>query len=182
MGALLIALPWSLVFLWLVKKHNDKQKDDDESSIEGAVHRALARAGLLHPSHALPPHDAESPYYLAHLEECAQAAATLNIVRPAAIAADVSQLLGAPMEVVQALAMLAQPMDMLTVQKDLNTLGAKPEVPESGRADKETREALKAFQTEYRQAVTGRVDPCTAIALRYSVGVIHYQNQMGGQG
>lgn len=179
MGALLLFVPWSLVFLWLVKKHNEQVAIDEVQKIEGAVHRALAQHGLAHPA-ALPARVGDvSPYYSAHLEECAQAAAALNLIRPAAISANVSELLHAPDEAVEALAMLAQPMDPLTVQKDLNTLGAKPALRESGQFDKQTREALKAFQAEYRQPVTGEVDPATAIALRYSVGVVHWQNQMG---
>ena len=117
--------------------------------------------------------------YAHHLEECAHAAAALNLVRPAAIAADVSALMNAPDEAVQALALLSQPIDVMTVQKDLNLLGAKPRIHETGRLDRQTREAISAFQAEFRQPETGSIDPGTAIALRYATGVVHYQNQMG---
>ncbi len=179
MGALLLVVPWSIIFYALAKKYSAKKRAEQEEAIARAVADAFGRYerqfGAVHPAALQSPQGA----YAHHLEECAQAAAMLNLVRPAAIAADISALMSAPDEAVQALSVLAQPIDVLTVQKDLNVLGAQPKIAETGQLDRKTREAIRAFQAEFRQPETGTVDPGTAIALRYATGVVHFQNQMG---
>jgi Putative peptidoglycan binding domain len=163
----------------------------DHGDIAVAVEEALSRRGHAIPRPvsrllpALPPSPLERPEetgtvasYMEHLHECAMAAAALNLVRPAAINADMQALAQAPHEAVLALAALSQPMDTLTVQRDLNVLGAMPPVPETGHRDAQTTLAIKGLQEQFRQAPTGIVDPATAVAIRYAVGVIHGQNQM----
>jgi hypothetical protein len=172
MGALLLLVPWSLVAYMLYKHYGPEAQRQHESHIEAAVSRALIK-------HGHRPSDPSLASYANHLDECALAASHLNLVRPAAIAADVNTLLDAPAEAVMALSVLAKPMDALTIQRDLNTLGADPKVPETGVYDRRTRRAVAELQSAFSQEPTGEIDPETAIAIRYSVGVIHGQDQMG---
>lgn len=198
----LIIIPAVIVTWLLAKKHAERQLEQRVAGgdIDSAVDRALARrqrygAGApprrpMFGAHGeLPPPpppamlSAASPIgntatYMDHLREASAAAAALNLVRPAALNADVASLMRAPAEAVQALHVLAQPIDTLTVQRDLNLLGATPPLAESGQLDARTTEAVRAFQERFRQVPTGVVDDSTAIALRYSVGVVNFQNQM----
>jgi hypothetical protein len=188
---LLLLIPAGLIVWSLAKKHAEKQlaeRHGVSGEIEGAVERALMRRMGM-PGHAYapppqlsgppaPPPTSSAAAFIEHLREASAAAAALNIVRPAAINADMASLMRAPPEAVHALEVLAQPIDMLTVQRDLNLLGATPPLPETGSVDKRTLEAVKAFQTRFRQVPTGSVDQATAIALRYAVGVVNFQNQM----
>ncbi len=130
------------------------------------------------PPSAPPPMSPSTAAYVQHLAEASAAASALNMIRPAAIEADMGALMHAPPEAVHALMVLAQPIDMLTVQRDLNLLGASPPLPETGVMDARTDEAVRAFQERFKQHPTGTVDEGTAIALRYSVGVVHFQNQL----
>lgn len=181
---LVLAFPWTILLYFVAKNYSAKKRREQEQRVAEQIASAIARyEHALHagaPSPALAAAPPSSTYaYMHHLEECAQAASMINIIRPAAISADVSSLLNAPDEAVHALSMLAKPMDILTAQRDLNALGAKPALNETGNLDGDTREALRAFQAEMRQPQTGSLDPATTIALRYSTGVVHFQNQMG---
>jgi len=189
---LLILIPVGLL-LWKLGKESGRH-ETVHYDVHHAVEAALARRGhaqpqtvsqTLHPM--LPPAPARPESntvaeYLAHLHECMMAAAALNTVRPAAINADMNALTNAPEEAVHALAILSRPMDTLTVQRDLNVLGANPPLPETGVRDAQTIEAIRGLQESFKQQPTGVVDPATAVAIRYSVGVVHGQNQSGAMG
>lgn len=179
-----LAFPWTVLLYFVAKSQLAKRARAQEQRVAEQIADAIARyeqavnMGAPRPALAAAP-PASTYAYMHHLDDCAEAAAMINVIRPAAINADVSSLLHAPDEAVHALALLSQPMDVLTAQRDLNVLGAKPEIQETGQLDASTREALRAFQAEMRQTESGMLDPATTIALRYSVGVVHYQNQMG---
>jgi hypothetical protein len=186
---LLIVIPGVFILWHLAKKAGAREASGGSPHLLDAVEDALGRRGHAAPrpisphlppgSHMAPPPAQSVSEYLQHLQECTMAAAALNTVRPAAINADFQALERAPDEAVHALAFLSQPMDLLTVQRDLNVLGANPPLHESGHADEQTIEAIKGLQERFKQTPTGIVDPGTAVAIRYSVGVIHGQNQMG---
>jgi Putative peptidoglycan binding domain len=178
---------------WLLWKlgENAGRHETVHYDVSQAVEDALARRGhaqpapvsqRLHPMLPPAPPRPESntvAQYLEHLHECMMAAAALNTVRPAAINADMNALMNASDDAVYALAVLSRPMDTLTVQRDLNVLGANPPIPETGVRDAQTIEAIKGLQESFKQQPTGAVDPATAVAIRYSVGVVHGQNQTG---
>jgi len=176
MGGLLLLFPWSLLLLAMAKRYREHRNEQEGARIESAVSRALARTSPV--MRALPPGFGDA--YQAHLRECADDAAALNQVRPAAINADIQALLHAPKSAVLALERLASPIDTLTVQRDLNFLGAMPPLPETGEMDMQTVEAVRGFQARFGQLPTGDVDPETAVAIRYATGVIHAQNEMAG--
>lgn len=202
----LLLLPISALILWkLAKDAGLREAGVDPRArrlaqsdiVVAAVEEALARRGEAPPppisrsGHALAslppgpmrqaaPEDVHSvAHYMEHLRECMMAAAALNTIRPAAIKADMSALQSAPHEAVFALSVLSQPLDTLTLQRDLNILGASPPLFESGRRDEQTVEAIKGLQQRFNQQPTGTVDPATAVAIRYAVGVVHGQNQTG---
>lgn len=189
---LLILIPVGLL-LWKLGKDSGRH-EQVHYDVSNAIEEALARRGhatpvpvsqRLHPMLPPAPPRPESntvTQYLEHLHECMLAAAALNTVRPAAINADMNALMGASDEAVQALAILSRPLDTLTIQRDLNVLGANPPLPETGVRDAQTIEAIKGLQQSFKQHPTGNVDPATAVAIRYSVGVVHGQNQMGQAG
>jgi len=198
---LLIIIPVGLLLWKLGKDAGVREMTEPQARqlasndiVVRAVEDVLARRGHAPPSPVAAPLNVPllpptSPYelgsvaqYLDHLRECMTAAAALNTIRAAAIAADMNGLMNAPNEAVFALAVLSQPMDTLTVQRDLNILGANPPLAESGVRDAQTIEAIKGLQERFKQPLTGVVDPGTAVAIRYSVGVVHAQNQMGAMG
>ncbi len=186
---ILIPVGW---LLWKLGKESGRQTMHYD--VHNAVEDALERRGHMQPSpisqrlHPMLPPAPPRPesntvaQYLEHLHECMMAAAALNTVRPAAINADMNALMNASEDAVQALAILSRPMDTLTIQRDLNVLGASPPLPETGVRDAQTIEAIKGLQQSFKQQPTGSVDPATAVAIRYSVGVVHGQNQMGHTG
>jgi hypothetical protein len=185
LAAAALLFPWSLLVYAIAKKHGEDKALAQKRIVAGAVDEALRgrpAPSLLGsaPQHATPAQGIHQ--YIEHLQDCARAAADLNIIRPAAIAADITTLLRAPSEAVAALNFLAQPVDALTIQRDLNLLGAQPVLEETGEMDKATKEALKSFQERFKQQPTGELDAAAAVALKYSVGVIHFQNQQFGGG
>jgi hypothetical protein len=196
-----LLIPLGIAIVWKLARDSGLREADDRRMMRSdivvaAVEEALERRGHAAPtpigpaSHHLPMLPPRSSsyethsvaQYMEHLRECMMAAAALNTVRPAAINADMSALENAPHEAVFALAVLSQPMDTLTIQRDLNVLGANPPLIESGVRDAQTVEAIKGLQERFRQPPTGHVDPGTAVAIRYSVGVVHGQNQSGAMG
>ena len=119
--------------------------------------------------------------YLHHINEAMSASRTLDTVKPYALAADIASLMQAPDEAVHALAVLSAPLDVTFAQKDLNVLGASPPVPEDGVMGRATVEAIKGIQARFKQPVTGKIDPTTAVAIRYAVGCIHSQDKAASQ-
>ncbi len=72
-------------------------------------------------------------------------------------------------EVNQAYADLSAPMDVLTVQKDLNVLGASPPLTEDGVYGTKTKDAIDSFQAAMGLARSGQMDSQTNNALRRAV-------------
>jgi len=193
-----LLIPVGVWIVWSFAKKRAYAEMDERARMGNAIHAAvayeLARRGMRGDPNVidapqLPSGTGSSPpspssenigAYVEHLRQCTAHAAALNMIRPAAINADVSALRNAPPEAVQALFALAQPMDWLTVQRDLNLLGATPALSETGQRDDQTVEALKGLQERFNQEPTGEVDSGTAVAICYSVGVINAQNQIGG--
>ena len=142
------------------------------------AHRAGAEPML-----ALPPAPAREPDasataadYLKHVRDAARCAATLDYyAQGPALAGDTQTLMSAPGELAQTLAALQAPMDVVTVQRDLNVLGCSPPLSENGALDAHTTEAIKALQSRFGQVPTGEVDSDTRVAIRYSVGSLHAQ-------
>jgi peptidoglycan hydrolase-like protein with peptidoglycan-binding domain len=162
---ILLLVPWSLV-IWAVA----------QSHLLDRFHASSPTA----PS-PLPPEPGQgnAAAYVAHLNEAAKAAALLDLVKPLALSADIDGLMSAPEEISWALHALGAPMDVLTVQRDLNLLGASPPLSETGRINQETSRAIAALQDKFGQPVTGRVNPGTAVAIRYAVGCVYSQDRSG---
>jgi Putative peptidoglycan binding domain len=111
--------------------------------------------------------------YLRHVRDAARYAAALDyFARDPALMGDVLGLMNAPEESVQALLALQAPMDVITVQRDLNVLGCSPPLGETGVLDAPTTEAVKALQSKFGQVPTGDIDSDARVAIRYSVGSI----------
>lgn len=120
---------------------------------------------------------ATAAHYLQHLNEAAAASRAIDLVKPAALAADVAALMAAPPEVAHAVAVLTAPLEVLFAQKDLNVLGAEPPVPEDGRMGAATRRAVAELQQRFGQEPTGRISAETAAAIRYAAGCIYSQDR-----
>ena len=118
-----------------------------------------------------------SAHYLVHLNEAAAAARAVDLIKPAALAADLASLMAAPPEVAHGLVVLTAPIEVLFAQKDLNVLGAEPALTEDGRMSSETQHAIAAFQKRFGQEPSGRLDAQTAAAIRYAVGCIYSQDK-----
>lgn len=116
-------------------------------------------------------------HYLDHLNEAAAASRAIDLVKPAALAADLPALMAAPPEVAHALTILSAPIEVLYAQRDLNVLGAEPALPEDGRMSPETMRAIAALQQRFGQQPSGRLDAQTAAAIRYAVGCIYSQDK-----
>ena len=71
--------------------------------------------------------------------------------------------------VVKADTELKSPFDVLTLQRDLNVLGATPALKEDGSKGAKTTQAVSDFQSHAGLPATGQVDPMTASAIRRSV-------------
>jgi peptidoglycan hydrolase-like protein with peptidoglycan-binding domain len=117
-------------------------------------------------------HDDSVSWYVNHLMAIAHAAATLDHVRPLAERGDIEGLMVSD-EVGKAMAALATPLDVLTLQRDLNMLGARPALAETGTMDKATTEAIRSLQQRFGQVPTGKLDSDARIALTYGVGKIY---------
>jgi len=158
-----------------------------ESSFEDREARRFAhlahRAGADAPMLALPSAPAREPDasataadYLKHVRDAAHCAAALDyFAQGPALAGDVQTLISSPSELEQVLLSLQAPLDVITVQRDLNVLGCEPPLKEDGTLTLETREAIKALQSRFGQVSTGEVDSDTRVAIRYSVGSLHAQ-------
>lgn len=120
--------------------------------------------------------------YLRHLNEACWVSRVLGDVKSAALTADVASLMQSPPEVPRALEILCRPIEASFLQKDLNVLGANPPLPENGRFDRVTTEAVKAFQGKFNLPQTGEADAATAAALRYAVGCIYSQDKVAHGG
>lgn len=73
---------------------------------------------------------------------------------------------------------LEAPIDTLTLQRDLNLLGATPPLVEDGIMGPKTIAAIKDFQTANDLPATGILDKNTNYVVRYSVGE-HANTQEG---
>lgn len=72
-------------------------------------------------------------------------------------------------DVLQARADMSLPMDVLTVQKDLNVLGAHPPLLEDGIYGPKTKDAIDSFQGAMLLDRTGEMNSDTNFALRHAV-------------
>jgi peptidoglycan hydrolase-like protein with peptidoglycan-binding domain len=120
--------------------------------------------------------------YLQHLRGCARAAQLIDTVKEAALAGDVNVLMQAPEEVAVAMRALAGAYTgdaVLTLQKDLNVLGAFPSLPEDGVLGENTYAAIKGLQRRFRLQASGDLNGETAFAIRYAVGCIYSQDFAG---
>lgn len=192
MFPLLLLIP-GVWFVWTLAQRAALRKVQERAELERLVRSTVAQA--MHPaSVALPAYDPGPAVavtgfvesvpvaggdYASHLSQAAWLAAAINTVRPAAMVADVGQIMSSGPEVAAAFHALAAPMDALTAERDLNLLGARPALREDGRASRTFTEALMAFQAEMHQPQTGKLDAPTCFALRYSAGTVHAQNQSG---
>jgi peptidoglycan hydrolase-like protein with peptidoglycan-binding domain len=79
------------------------------------------------------------------------------------------------LEVNQAYDDLSAPMDVLTVQKDLNVLGASPALVEDGVYGTKTKDAIDSFQNAMGIDRTGQMNPMTNNALRRAVVAVTSQ-------
>ncbi|HYX20818.1 MAG TPA: peptidoglycan-binding domain-containing protein [Thermoanaerobaculia bacterium] len=116
--------------------------------------------------------------YLRHLNEACWVSRVMDGVKEAALAADIASLMESPPEVSRALQILCRPIEASFLQKDLNVLGSNPPLEESGRLDRATTQAIKAFQGKFNLPQTGEVDAATVAALRYAVGCIYSQDKV----
>jgi hypothetical protein len=130
---------------------------------------ALLRAEVQHL------HDVSVAWYVGHLMAVAQAAATLDRIRPLIETGNAGNIEGlmASDEAGKALSALAAPLDALTLQRDLNMLGAKPALAENGKMDSATQEAVLSIQKRFGQVPTGNVDSDARIAITYGVGKVY---------
>src|SRR5271155_2063083 len=104
-----------------------------EGGGERFAHRAH-RAGAYAPMLALPSSPAREPDAsataadsLKHVRDAARATTALDyFAQGPALAGDVQTLMSAPGELAQTLMALQAPMDVITVQRDLNVLGCVP--------------------------------------------------------
>lgn len=104
--------------------------------------------------------------YLTHLSNAAAKVALINQ------GADTDEDVQA---INQAWSDLGAPMDTLTVQKDLNVLGASPALVEDGIAGPKTREAIASFQSTMGLTSTGQMDTKTNSSLRRAVVAVTSQ-------
>ena len=148
------------------------------------THRA--GAGVDAPMLALPSAPSREPDasataadYLKHVKSATHLTAALDyFAQGPALAGDVQTLMGAPPDLAQILQALQAPMDVVTVQRDLNVLGCEPPLEENGALNARTTEAIKALQSRFGQVSTGEVDGDTRVAIRYSVGSLHTQGSL----
>jgi len=182
-------MPWILlipgaVLLWMFASRSGEERARRDVRPLGRMpweHGPAHFAPLapLPPPRRGPPNMAD---YIRHLNEACWASRVLDMVKAAAMAADVAALMQAPPEVAQAVRLLCQPIEALFLQRDLNVLGAEPPLPEDGKLDKRTAEAVKALQGRFGIRPTGEVDAETVAAVRYAVGCIYSQDKVAHGG
>lgn len=155
----------------------------EERRFTHPAHRAGAQSMLALPAPTgqpiapIAPGNSGTADYLKHVRDAARCSAALDyFAQGPALAGDVQTLMGAPGELEKTLAALSAPMDVITIQRDLNVLGCSPPLHESGEPDAPTTQAIKALQARFGQVPTGEVDSDTCVAIRYSVGNLYGQD------
>jgi hypothetical protein len=158
-----LAIPGVLIGAWLLEKY----KERDAGVVPTGLAKVKADTQLLH--------DLTAASYLKHLGRAARAAAVLEQWKSAALAGDVEALMSAP-GLFEAMHDLAEPFDVLTLQRDLNVLGAMPPLSENGILDKRTKFAVASLQKKFGMHADGDVNSDLRFALAYSVGRIYAQD------
>jgi len=158
-----LALPGVFLGAWLFGKYREHHADVRPTGLA----KAKADEQLLS--------DLTAAKYLKHLARAAHAAALLEAIKPAALAGDAETLMTTP-GLFEAMHDLATPFDVLTLQRDLNVLGAAPPLRESGVMDQQTKLAVAALQKRFGQHPDGDVDSDLRFAIAYSVGLIYGQD------
>lgn len=171
-----LLIPGAVVLWMMHKRAVDRARLD--ARFRGPMLRA-PRDAFAAPSSQLllpppPSSRANAENYDQHLATAMMAAQHLDTLKPLAQAGDVSGLMNAGSA--STLDTLSENMDTLTIQKDLNLLGASPPLVEDGVRGDVTITAIQDFQRNFNLPATGAVDGPTAVALRYSVGIIASQN------
>lgn len=158
-----LAVPGALLGAWLYAKY----KEHNTGVVPTGLAKIEADTQLLH--------DLTAARYLKHLGKAARAAAVLEQSKAAALSGDVQALMSMP-GLPEAMRDLAEPFDVLTLQRDLNVLGAVPPLRENGILDGPTKLAVASFQKRFGQHADGDVSGDLRFALAYSVGRIYAQD------
>lgn len=158
-----LAIPGALVGAWLYTKY----KEHDTGVVPTGLAKVKADTQLLL--------DLTAASYLKHLGKVARAAAVLEQSKRAALAGDADALMSMP-GLFEAMHDLAEPFDVLTLQRDLNVLGAVPPLNENGILDGPTKLAVASFQKRFGLHADGDVNSDLRFALTYSVGRIYAQD------
>ena len=158
MPLLYLLIPGGLL-LWLWKRDRDRDHlpEPHGAALERAKHEERR--------------DTSVAWYVNHLMAAAQAANKLDQVRPIAEAGDIEGVMASE-EADRALKVLASPIDVLTLQRDLNMLGSRPALAETGTMDSATKQAVASLQKRFGQVPTGNVDSDARIAIAYGVGKV----------
>lgn len=158
-----LAIPGAFLGAWLFGKYKEHHADIQPTGLA----RVRADAQLLQ--------DLSAASYLKHLAKVAHAASVLEVSKPAAIAGDAEALMAMP-GLFEAMHDLAAPFDVLTLQRNLNVLGASPPLHENGALDRATKLAVASLQKKFGQHPDGDVDSDLRFAVAYSVGLIYAQD------
>ncbi len=162
--------------LFKVKKARASVSDANAQLRQGLAPAQPAQ-NLLLPSSA-DPTQSNMNDYMAHLQNAVANTAVLHsdLTAQAQATNDPNVMASATHTILQADADLKAPMDTLTVQRDLNVLGASPALKEDGIMGSKSTAALKDFQGKMLLAQTGKLDPQTASALRRAVAAVLQAN------
>lgn len=110
--------------------------------------------------------------YISHLQNAVKNSAVIHSDLTAQAQAGLIPLDAAGHTILKADSDLRQPMDTLTVQRDLNVLGATPALKEDGTMGPKTTQALKDFQKKMLVDQTGQLNEDTSRALRLAVAAV----------
>lgn len=158
-----LAIPGAFIGAWLYGKY----KEHDAGVVPTGLAKVKADTQLLR--------DLTAASYLKHLGKVARATAALEQSKHAALAGDAQALMSTP-GLFEAMRDLAAPFDVLTLQRDLNVLGAMPPLHENGILDGPTKFAVASLQKRFGLHADGDVNSDLRFALAYSVGRIYAQD------
>lgn len=161
LGVLYLAAVAGAVGAWVVLR----PKKQEDGVINTAPQRKAWAISSRVPTTDVSP-SANTGLYLNHLTN---AASKVMLIDGGAETPEESQAVN------QAWDDLGAPIDVLTAQKDLNVLGAKPSVVEDGILGPKTRDALVSFQEQMDIPQSGVLDSETNRALRRAVVAVTMQ-------
>ncbi|MFI5299113.1 MAG: peptidoglycan-binding domain-containing protein [Polyangiales bacterium] len=156
--------PWWIVAAgaggawWILRRKNKLEVVDTTSRVAPASFNISSSPPASPAAPVTSSPSSNSSVWLDHVKESSDMVSDLHTASQNGV--DTSQLEAA----------MGQPLDTLTLQRDLNLLGATPALAEDGKKGPKTTQAIKDFQTHMSIPVTGNIDSATSSVLRLSVG------------